>query len=143
VTGVRVNRRLVIPSNELEERFSTSSGPGGQHANKASTRAELVWNVETSSVLGPRQRARIQTRLARRLDSNGVLRVASEKHRSQLRNREEARKRLVELVDNALKVERARVKTKPTKAGKERRLQQKRRRSEIKRTRRATHSNDD
>jgi ribosome-associated protein len=143
VTGVRVNRRLVIPSNELEERFSTSSGPGGQHANKASTRAELVWNVATSSVLGPRQRARIQTRLARRLDSNGVLRVASEKHRSQLRNREEARKRLVELVDNALKVERARVKTKPTKAGKERRLQQKRRRSEIKRTRRATHNNDD
>jgi len=142
VTGVRVNRRLVIPSNELEERFSTSSGPGGQHANKASTRAELVWNVATSSVLGPRQRARIQTRLAGRLDSNGVLRVASEKHRSQLRNREEARKRLVELVDNALKVERARVKTKPTKAGKERRLQQKRRRSEIKRTRRATHNDD-
>jgi ribosome-associated protein len=141
VTGLRVNRRLVIPTDELEERFSTSSGPGGQHANKASTRAELTWNIESSSVLGPRQRERLRSRLASRLDSNGVLRVASEKHRSQLRNREEARTRLAELVDRALKVERPRVKTKPTRAGKERRLQQKRRRSEIKRTRRMT--NDD
>jgi len=141
VTGLRVNRRLVIPPNELEERFSTSSGPGGQHANKASTRAELTWNIESSSVLGPRQRERLRSRLANRLDSNGVLRVASEKHRSQLRNREEVRNRLAELVDRALKVERPRVKTKPTRAGKERRLQQKRRRSEIKRTRRMT--NDD
>jgi ribosome-associated protein len=141
VTGLRVNRRLVIPPNELEERFSTSSGPGGQHANKASTRAELTWNIESSSVLGPRQRERLRSRLASRLDSNGVLRVASEKHRSQLRNREEARTRLAELVDRALKVERPRVKTKPTRAGKERRLQQKRRRSEIKRARRVT--NDD
>jgi len=131
----------VIPTDELEERFSTSSGPGGQHANKASTRAELTWNIERSSALGPRQRERLRSRLASRLDSNGVLRVASEKHRSQLRNREEARTRLAELVDRALKVERPRVKTKPTRAGKERRLQQKRRRSEIKRTRRV--SNDD
>jgi ribosome-associated protein len=141
VTGLRVNRRLVIPPNELEERFSTSSGPGGQHANKASTRAELTWNIESSSVLGPRQRERLRSRLASRLDSNGVLRVASEKHRSQLRNREEVRNRLAELVDRALKVERPRVKTKPTRAGKERRLQQKRRRSETKRARRVT--NDD
>jgi len=141
MTGLRVNRRLVIPPNELEERFSTSSGPGGQHANKASTRAELTWNIESSSVLGPRQRERLRSRLASRLDSNGVLRVASEKHRSQLRNREEVRNRLAEVVDRALKVERPRVKTKPTRAGKERRLQQKRRRSEIKRTRRMT--NDD
>lgn len=139
MTDLRVNRRLVIPSNELEERFSTSSGPGGQHANKASTRAELAWNVATSSVLGPRQRERIRLRLANRIDSNGVLRVASEKHRSQLRNREEAKKRLAELIDRALKVEPARVKTKPTKAGRERRLQQKRRRSEVKRARRVTH----
>jgi ribosome-associated protein len=139
VTGLRVNRRLVIPRNELEERFTTSSGPGGQHANKTSTRAELAWNVESSSVLGPRQRERLRIRLANRLDSSGVLRIASEKHRSQLRNREDARRRLAELVDRALKVERSRVKTKPTKAGKERRLQHKRRRSEIKRTRRVTH----
>ena len=139
MSDLRVNRRLVIPSNELEERFTTSSGPGGQHANKASTRAEVAWNVEASSVLGPRQRERLRLRLANRLDSNGVLRVASERHRSQLRNREEAKKRLAELIDRALKVEPTRVKTKPTKAGRERRLQQKRRRSEIKRARRVTH----
>jgi ribosome-associated protein len=141
VNGLRVNRRLVIPPDELEERFSTSSGPGGQHANKASTRAVLTWNIESSSVVGPRQRERLRSRLASRLDSNGVLRVASAKHRSQLRNREEVRNRLAELVDRALKVERPRVKTKPTRAGKERRLQQKRRRSETKRARRVT--NDD
>jgi len=141
VNGLRVNRRLVIPPDELEERFSTSSGPGGQHANKASTRSVLTWNIESSSVLGPRQRERLRSRLASRLDSNGVLRVASAKHRSQLRNREEVRNRLAELVDRALKVERPRVKTKPTRAGKERRLQQKRRRSETKRARRVT--NDD
>ena len=141
MNGLRVNRRLVIPPDELEERFSTSSGPGGQHANKASTRAVLTWNIESSSVLGPRQRERLRSRLASRLDSNGVLRVASAKHRSQLRNREEVRNRLAELVDRALKVERPRVKTKPTRAGKERRLQQKRRRSETKRARRVT--NDD
>jgi len=139
MSDLRVNRRLVIPSSELEERFTTSSGPGGQHANKASTRAELAWNVAASSVLGPRQRERIRLRLANRLDSNGVLRVASEKHRSQLRNRDEAKKRLAELIDRALKVEPARVKTKPTRASKERRLQQKRRRSEVKRARRVTH----
>jgi ribosome-associated protein len=138
MTGLRVNRRLVIPENELEERFTTSSGPGGQHANKASTRAELAWNVETSSALGPRQRERLRTKLSRRLDSNGVLRVASEKHRSQLRNRAEVRQRLARLVDGALAIEKPRVKTAPTRAAKERRLQQKRRRSELKRARRVT-----
>lgn len=136
MNGLRVNRRLVIPEDELEERFSTSSGPGGQHANRASTRAELAWNVETSSALGPRQRERIRARAANRIDSNGVLRVASEKHRSQLRNRDEVRRRLAGLVADALVIEKPRVKTKPTRAGKERRLQQKRRRSQIKRARR-------
>jgi ribosome-associated protein len=138
MTALRVNRRLVIPENELEERFTTSSGPGGQHANKASTRAELAWNVETSAALGPRQRERLRTKLARRLDSNGVLRVGSEKHRSQLRNRTEVRQRLALIVDEALALERPRVKTTPTRAAKERRLQQKRRRSELKRSRRVT-----
>ncbi|MGH2750493.1 MAG: alternative ribosome rescue aminoacyl-tRNA hydrolase ArfB [Actinomycetota bacterium] len=136
MNGLRVNRRLVIPEDELDERFTTSSGPGGQHANKASTRAELAWNVETSRALGPRQRERIRARVANRIDSSGVLRVASEKHRSQLRNRDEVRQRLARLIAGALVVEKPRVKTKPTRAGKERRLQQKRHRSQIKRARR-------
>ncbi|MGH2698142.1 MAG: alternative ribosome rescue aminoacyl-tRNA hydrolase ArfB [Actinomycetota bacterium] len=138
MTGLRVNPRLVIPEHELGERFTISSGPGGQHANKASTRAELEWNAETSSVLGPRQRERVRARLGNRLDSNGVLRVASDKHRSQLRNRAEVRQRLARLIDESLAIEKKRLKTKPTRAAKERRLQQKRRRSEIKRARRVT-----
>ena len=135
---LRVNRRLVIPLDELEERFTTSSGPGGQHANKVSTRVELGWNVEASRVLGPRQRERIKTKLGRRIDSSGVLRVGSQKHRSQLRNRTEVRSRLAQLIADALAVEKSRVKTKPTRAANQRRLQDKRRRSQIKRARRVT-----
>ena len=133
---LRVNRRLVIPVDELQERFTTSSGPGGQHANKVSTRVELEWNVERSRVLGPRQRERIKTKLGRRIDSSGALRVASEKHRSQVRNRTEVRSRLVQLVAGALVVEKSRVRTKPTHAANQRRLEDKKRRSQIKRARR-------
>jgi ribosome-associated protein len=136
VDELRVNRRLVIPADELEERFTTSSGPGGQHANKVSTRVELEWNVEASRVLGPRQRERIKSKLSRRIDSSGVLRVASEKHRSQLRNRTEVRSRLAQLVGDALVVEKSRVRTKPTRAANQRRLEDKKRRSQIKRARR-------
>jgi ribosome-associated protein len=133
---LRVNRRLVIPADELQERFTTSSGPGGQHANKVSTRVEMEWNVEASRVLGPRQRERIKSKLSRRIDSGGVLHVASEKHRSQLRNRTEVRTRLAQLVAHALVVEKSRVKTKPTRAANQRRLEDKKRRSQVKRTRR-------
>lgn len=133
---LRVNRRLVIPPDELEERFTTSSGPGGQHANKVSTRVELAFNLETSRVLGPRQRERIKSKLSRRIDTAGFVRVTSEKHRSQLRNRAEARSRLAQLLAEALAVEKTRVKTKPTRAANQRRLENKRRRSQIKRARR-------
>ena len=133
---LRVNRGLTIPPGELEFRFSTSGGPGGQHANRSSTRAEVSWNIETSAVLGPRQRQRLREKLRRRIDSNGILRVASDTHRSQLRNREEAQRRLAGLVADALQPRRARVATGPTKAARERRLAEKRRHSQKKRDRR-------
>lgn len=133
---MRVNRSLVIPDDELEFKFTTSSGPGGQHANKAATRAEVSWNVAGSAVLGPRQRARLQNVLSGRIDSSGTLKVASERYRSQMRNRQDALERLARLVAQALKPRKARVPTAPTKASKERRLQGKRRRSEIKAARR-------
>lgn len=134
--GLRVNRTLVIPSSELRERFSTSGGPGGQHANKTATRVELTWNVTESAVLGPRQRAQLLKKLSGRIDSEGDLRVVSDAARSQLRNRAEAERRLRDLVAAALVRERPRRATKPTKAAKERRLQEKKRRSEIKKARR-------
>lgn len=138
---VRITRGLAIPEDELELRFSTSGGPGGQHANKASTRAELAWNVATSRALGPRQRARIFEALKNRIDSAGVLRLSSDRYRSQLRNREDVTARLIELLAAALKPRRRRIATAPTIASREKRLRAKRRRAEIKKTRRVL--NDD
>ncbi len=133
--GVRVSRSLTIPDGELNFRFTPSGGPGGQHANKTSTRATLEWNVDTSAVLGPRQRARIRDALRRRIDSDGTLRLSSDVHRSQTRNKEEVLARLERLVASALRPRKGRVATAPTKAATERRLAAKRRRSELKRQR--------
>lgn len=134
---VRVSRHLVIPEAEIDMTFSPSSGPGGQHANKASTRAGLAWNVAKSSVLSDRQRRRLRRNLSTRIDSAGVLRLSGDRHRSQYRNREEVEARLRRLVAKALEPPKNRVATRPTRASKQRRLQQKRRRSETKRLRRA------
>lgn len=133
---VRVSRTLTIPGSEIELRFSPSGGPGGQHANRSSTRVDVAWNVDASAVLGPRQRARVKARLANRIDSSGTLRVSSDEQRSQTRNREEALRRLGELVAGALRVERRRVATRPHAGAVERRIAAKRRRSELKRARR-------
>jgi ribosome-associated protein len=134
--GLRVNRSLKIPEDELRFRFSTSGGPGGQHANKAATRAELSWDVANSSAPGPRQRRRIRSRLAHRIDAHGVLRVVSDTHRSQLRNRQDALDRLGDMIADALRQEKKRVATKPSRAAKERRIQSKKNRSGIKSLRR-------
>lgn len=135
--SVRVNRSLEIPDDELEFTFSTSSGPGGQHANKAATRVDVAWNVAASGVLGPRQRDRIRSRLGRRIDSAGVLRLSSSRFRSQLRNRADVTERLAGLVAEALRPEKKRVATRPTRASVERRLRAKKQRSATKQARRA------
>lgn len=131
-----MSRSLTIPADELELTFTTSGGPGGQHANRSSTRVVLGWNVERSRALGDRQRHRIRAHLRRRIDNSGMLRVTSDRFRSQLRNREDAMARLGELVADALRPVKNRVATAPTRASKERRLQQKKRRSQVKDARR-------
>jgi ribosome-associated protein len=136
--AVRVNRTLTIPGDEIQLRFSTSGGPGGQHANKAATRVDLTWNVDESRALGPRQRARIKSRLGRRIDSAGNLHLSSDARRSQMRNREEVMERLARTIAQALKREKQRVTTGPTRAAKERRLKEKRRRSDLKKSRRVS-----
>ena len=133
---VRVNRSVTIPGREIELSFSPSGGPGGQHANRSSTRVEAVWDIAASQALGPRQRERILRRLRNRIDSSGRLRLSSDAHRSQSRNRDEVLDRLARLVDDALKVRPKRVPTAPTPQSKERRLQHKKRRSATKRLRR-------
>ncbi len=121
---MRVGRRhLVIPPGELEWRFSASGGPGGQHANTANTRVELIFDIARSGVLGPRQRARL-------LDKLGVaLRIVVTDERSQARNRQLALERLAERLDEALHVDRPRRPTLPTQASRERRLRAKQLRS--------------
>lgn len=134
--ALRVNARVAIPRDELVVRASRSGGPGGQHVNTSSTRIEVVWNVRGTRALDEAQRQRVTEKLASRLDASGALRVVSAAERSQLRNREHAEERLVELVRQALVVPRARRATKPTKASKERRLTEKKKRGETKRGRR-------
>ena len=132
---MRVNRSVVIPDNEIKMTFSPSGGPGGQHANRSSTRVELTWNPGASKALGPRQKDRVVAALRRRLDSSGNIRLTSDRYRSQTRNRTDAQERLAGLVRAALIPPKSRVGTKPTKGSKEERLRSKRKRSETKRAR--------
>jgi ribosome-associated protein len=136
MTGVRVTRTLEIPADEIDLSFSTSSGPGGQNVNKSETRVNLTWNVKESRALGPRQRDRILKRLSNRINSSGRLHLSSSRYRSQWRNREDVTARLQELVADALRPAKRRVETSPTTASREKRLQAKRRRSQMKRARR-------
>jgi ribosome-associated protein len=128
--SIRVTRSVVLPLAEVELQVSRSSGPGGQHAQKSETRVVAVFDVEASSALTETQKRRVIAR------AGPVLRAVAQDERSQSRNRELAVERLVALLREALRVERRRVATKPTKASRERRLGQKRRRSEVKRSRR-------
>lgn len=135
--GVRVSRSVTIPASELSFRFTPSGGPGGQHANRSATRVELAWNVEGTSALGPRQKARVRLALGRRIDAEGNLRLVSDARRSQARNRAEVVERLARLVAGALEVPKRRRPTKPSAGARERRMRAKRRRGEVKRLRRA------
>lgn len=128
--------RVVIPAAELSWRFSRSSGPGGQSVNTSDTRVELSWRFAESTALSPVQRERASARLAGRL-VDGVLTVTASEHRSQLRNRQAAEARLVALVAEAIAPPpRQRRPTRPSRAAKERRIAEKKRRGEIKRLRR-------
>jgi ribosome-associated protein len=133
-----VNDSLSIPRNELDVRVSRSSGAGGQHVNKTSSRVEIFWNIALSSALTEEQRARLQDKLASRLTTGGSVRVVASDMRSQTRNRELAEERLADLVRRALIVPRKRKPTKPTRAAKEARLESKKRQATKKRERRST-----
>jgi ribosome-associated protein len=123
---------LVIPDAELVERFSRSSGPGGQSVNTTDSRVELRWDVAASGALSDTQRARLLERLGSRL-VDGALTIAASEHRSQLQNRAAARARLAMLLTDALAPPPpARRATRPSRAAKQRRVDAKRRRGELK-----------
>jgi ribosome-associated protein len=121
---------VAVPRGEIELRTSRSSGPGGQHAQKSETRVEAVFDVEASTALSEAQKRRVLTK------AGPVLRAVAQDERSQLRNKELATERLVEALRAALRVERRRVPTKPSRAARERRLDEKKRRGAVKRLRR-------
>ena len=121
---------VALPPAEIGLRFSRSSGPGGQHANTSETRVEAVFDVESSTALTDAQKRRVVAK------AGPVLRAVAQDERSQLRNRELAVERLVEQLREALRVPRRRRPTEPTRAARERRLAEKRRRGDVKRLRR-------
>jgi ribosome-associated protein len=129
--SIRVTRSVSLHPDEIEVRVSRSSGPGGQHANKAETRVEAVFDVEASASLSGAQKRRVVAR------AGPVLRAIAQDERSQARNRELAVERLVTKLAGALRVERRRRPTRPTAASRERRLAEKRRRADVKRKRAA------
>jgi len=127
---IRVTRSVLLPVSEIELRVSRSSGPGGQHAQKSSTRVEALFDVDASGALTDTQKRRVVAR------AGLVLRAVAQDERSQSRNRELAVERLVEKLRAALAVPRRRKATKPSAAARERRLESKRRRARTKALRR-------
>ena len=132
---IRINDEVVIPMAELSFRFATSSGPGGQHANRSATRAVLLFDVAQSPSLTDEVRERLLAKLATRLDKEGVLQVSVQDSRSQVQNREMAIERFQGLLAKALQKRKTRRKTKPSKAVREARLAEKKKRSERKQDR--------
>jgi len=126
---IEINQSLVIPDAELDWKYTTSGGPGGQHANKSSTRVQLSWNIAESGVLGQSMRDQLTGKLG------GVVRVDVDDHRSQLRNKDIASDRLAEKVRTALVRQRKRKATKPSRGSQRRRLEGKKRKAQTKKLR--------
>ncbi len=132
-----VTSSVRIPRHELDVKFSPSGGPGGQHANKTATRAELTFDVEASGAFTEAQRERVRSTLG------STIRVVADDARSQVRNRAIAEDRLVERLKSALHVDRPRRPTRPTRGSQQRRIDTKKQRSDVKRGRQRPATHDD
>lgn len=135
IDDIRISDELIIPEREIVFSASRSSGPGGQHVNKTSTRITLAFGVEESQVLTDDQKNLIRRRLSGRIGKDGLLKVHSGETRSQFANKELAKRRLAELIRDALKRPKKRTRTKPTLASKQRRLNLKKQAGQKKRLR--------
>ncbi|MGI9091457.1 MAG: alternative ribosome rescue aminoacyl-tRNA hydrolase ArfB [Gemmatimonadaceae bacterium] len=130
-----INARVSIPRAELVVRATRASGAGGQHVNKTSSRVEITWNPSLSGALSGADRARLLNQLTSRVSESGEVRVVASDTRSQLQNRELAESRLAELVRSALVIPKARKATRPSRAAKQARLDEKRHKAQKKRER--------
>ena len=131
-----VNERMTIPADELRLAFSRSGGPGGQNVNKVETKVELRWNLPGSRALSAEDRDWLLGRLGPKLTSEGDLLITSSRTRDQMRNREDARAKLVRVLTAALERPKRRKRTKPGRAAVERRIDEKKQRSQVKERRR-------
>ena len=129
----------VIPWWELQFTADTAGGPGGQHANRSSTRISLFWRPGHSTAFSEQERQRLASALAARIDGEGVLRIRIGNERSQAKNKQACLEVLAELIQNALRPRRRRVATRPSRAAKRRRLEGKKHRSQIKNQRKRPH----
>ncbi len=139
---MRINATLDIGDNELEERFVRSSGPGGQNVNKVSTAVELRFDLAANASIPAPAKARLVRLAGRRLTDDGVLIIQADRFRTQEMNRSDAKKRLTELITEALIAPKPRIKTRPSRASKERRIKAKTVRGGVKKMRSSKHEYD-
>ena len=132
---IRITGGVAVPRSELTFRATRGGGPGGQHVNTSAPRVELTWDVANTTALTEEQRARVLQKLANRIDESGTLRLVASENRSQHQNREAVTARFQDLLAWALRTPRPRKRTRPPKAAKEKRLKQKKHRSEVKKLR--------
>ena len=137
-----INDNITVPAAELSYTASRASGPGGQHVNTTDSRIQIRWNLEASTVFTEVQKNRLRTALRTRLTEAGDILLACDSQRSQRRNREEVTQRLAALIREGLVPPTPRRKTRPSRASKERRLDEKKRRSIIKKGRGGDHRDD-
>lgn len=139
---IRIPGGPLVDPDEFDFEATTAQGPGGQHVNRSNTAVSLLWDVDASPSLDADARRLIHGKLSTRINREGVLRIASQKHRSQARNREATVERLVELLTAAFHRDKPRKKTRPSRAAKRRRVDDKKKRGQIKKGRKTPRADD-